>query len=179
MVNDGPVTAEHTAIPPDDPQRRLVVASPDEENELPRVRLGANTDTILLTGADTAGRYTLIEIGVPAGSGPPPHRHDFEETFIVLDGEVEFTFRGQQATGRAGHTVHVPAGAPHAFRNTAGRPARLLCLCSPPGFEDFVLAIGDSLAAGAEPPTQRDEAAEAASIAKTRALAQQYRIELL
>jgi hypothetical protein len=32
---------------------------------------------------------------VPPGGGPPPHRHDFEEMFTILDGEIELTFRGE------------------------------------------------------------------------------------
>jgi len=32
---------------------------------------------------------------VPPGGGPPPHRHDFEEMFTVLDGEVQMTTRTQ------------------------------------------------------------------------------------
>ena len=91
-----------------------------------------DTYTILVSGADTAGRYTLIDMHVPPGGGPPPHRHDFEETFTVLDGEIELTFRGVSAVARAGETVNVPANAPHVFPNVSDRPARLLCPCSPP-----------------------------------------------
>ena len=42
-----------------------------------------DTYTILLTGKDTAGRYCLIDMYVPPGGGPPPHRHDFEESFTI------------------------------------------------------------------------------------------------
>jgi mannose-6-phosphate isomerase-like protein (cupin superfamily) len=38
---------------------------------------------------------------VPPGGGPLPHRHDFEETFVVLAGEIEVTFRGETSTLRA------------------------------------------------------------------------------
>ena len=57
--------------------------------------LVGDTYTILVSGEDTAGKYTLIDMHVPPGGGPPPHRHDFEEMFTVLDGEVRVTFRGQ------------------------------------------------------------------------------------
>ena len=175
-MNDGSAMAP---IRPDDPQRHLVVARPSEDKTLAQVGMGGNTYTILLTGEDTAGHYTLIDMQVPPGGGPPLHRHDFEEMFIVLDGEVELTFRGQHATARAGETANVPAGAPHAFRNAADRPARLLCVCSPPGFEDFILAVGDPLMSRTEPPPELDEAAKAARIATQKALAAQYRIEVL
>jgi uncharacterized cupin superfamily protein len=99
--------------------------------------------------------------------------------FTVLDGEVELTFRGQHSVARAGETVNVPASAPHAFTNASGRPARLLCICSPPGQENFFLAVGDPVATRTGPPPELDEAAKAAFIAKSQALAPQYRTELL
>ncbi len=172
-MNDSP------AIPPDDPQRKLALARPDEDQALTHLGLGGDTYTILLTGDDTAGRYTLIDMHVPPGGGPPPHRHDFEEMFTVLDGEVELTFRGEHLVARAGETVNVPANAPHAFTNASDRPARLLCLCSPPGQEDFFLAVGEPVATRTEPPPPLDEAARTAFIAKSQALAPQYRTELL
>jgi quercetin dioxygenase-like cupin family protein len=178
-MNDSPAASQHPAIPPDDPQRHLVVARPNEDRTLPHLGVVGDTYTILLTGDDTAGRYTLIDMHVPPGGGPPPHRHDFEEMFTVLDGEVELTFRGEHSVARAGETVNVPANAPHAFTNASGRPARLLCICSPPGQENFFLAVGDPVANRTEPPPELDEAAKAAFIARSQALAPQYRTELL
>jgi quercetin dioxygenase-like cupin family protein len=169
----------YPAVPPDDPQRSLAVARPDSDQGLTHLGLVGDTYTILLTGADTAGRYTLIDMHVPPGGGPPPHRHDFEEMFTVLDGEVLLTFRGQQSLARAGETVNVPANAPHAFTNASGAPARLLCMCSPPGQEEFFLEVGQRVGARTEPPAGLDEAAQAAFVAKAQALAPQYRTELL
>jgi mannose-6-phosphate isomerase-like protein (cupin superfamily) len=40
-----------------------------------------------VSGAQTAGRYCLIDMIVPDGSGPPLHRHDFEEMFTLLEGD--------------------------------------------------------------------------------------------
>ena len=33
----------------------------------------------------TAGRYTLIDMHVPPGAGPQPHRHDVEEMFVRVE----------------------------------------------------------------------------------------------
>ncbi len=177
-MTDGPAASQPPAIPPDDPGRHLVAARPDDP-ALPHLGVVGDTYTVLLTGEDTAGRYTLIDMHVPPGGGPPPHRHDFEEMFSVLDGEVELTFRGEHTVARAGETVNVPANAPHAFTNASDRPARLLCICSPPGQENFFLAVGDRVATRTETPPELDEAAEAAFIAKSQALAPHYRTELL
>ena len=178
-MTDSPDTAPPPAIPPDDPRRTLAVARPDRDQALTHLGLVGDTYTILLTGAQTAGRYTLIDMHVPPGGGPPPHRHDFEEMFTVLDGEVELTFRGERMVARAGETVNVPANAPHAFTNASARPARLLCLCSPPGQEQFFLEVGQPVATRTEPPPELDQAAQAAFIAKSQVLAPHYHTELL
>jgi quercetin dioxygenase-like cupin family protein len=170
---------QYPPIPPDDSQRQLAVARPDTDQSLSHLGIVGDTYTILLTGADTAGRYTLIDMHVPPGGGPPPHRHDFEEMFTVLDGEVELTFRGEHLVARSGDTVNVPANAPHAFTNASGQPARLLCMCSPPGQEDFFIAVGQPVASRTERPAELDGAAQAAFIAKAQALTAQYRTELL
>jgi quercetin dioxygenase-like cupin family protein len=120
------------SLPPDDPQRQLTVANIDDP-AAHHLSIAGGSYTILITGEQTAGRYCLIDLLVPPGGGPPPHRHDFEEMFTLLEGEVELTFRGHTTTARTGTTVNIPANAPHSFRNTSHSPAHLLCLCTPPG----------------------------------------------
>ena len=66
-------------IPPDDLSRGLTIARPDEDQGLPHIGLVGDTYTILVAGQDTACKYTLIDMHIPPGGGPPPHRHDFEE----------------------------------------------------------------------------------------------------
>jgi len=70
------------------------------------------------------------------------HRHDFDESFTILEGEVEFTVRGQPYVAATGATVTVPSNAPHAFRNASGRAARMLCVCVPPGLDEFFMGVG-------------------------------------
>jgi len=173
---EDPATAD---LPADDPARHLGLASADEGDGLVHLSIAGDTYTILLAGADTAGRYCLIDMHVPPGGGPPPHRHDFEEMFSLLEGEITFTFRGETVTARAGQTVNVPANAPHAFVNASDRPARMLCLCAPAGQEDFFLAIGDRVASRTAPPPQLTEAERAGRMAKAMALAPRYRTEFV
>lgn len=166
-------------IPPDDPARNLTLARPEEDQALPHLGVVGDTYTILLTGKETAGRYCLIDMHIPPGGGPPPHRHDFEESFTLLEGEIEATFRGEKSVVRAGETLHIPANAPHQFHNVSDLPARLLCLCAPAGQEEFFLAVGIPVADRTTAPPPLDEAAQAAFIAKSQALAPQYKTELL
>jgi quercetin dioxygenase-like cupin family protein len=166
-------------IPADDPGRVLTQASPDIDDSLPHLGVVGDTYTILVSGADTAGRYTLIDMHIPPGGGPPPHRHDFEEMFTILDGEIELTFRGVSSVAKEGETINVPANAPHAFRNVSDRPARLLCLCSPAGQEEFFKELGVPVAHRTEAPPTLDGPATSAFIAKAIELAPKYRTELL
>jgi quercetin dioxygenase-like cupin family protein len=173
-MTDDP-TPPLTTIPPDDPTRRLT----DQDQNLPHLGLVGDTYTILVSGHDTDGKYTLIDMHVPPGGGPPPHRHDFEEMFTVLDGAIEVTFRGETLTARAGETINVPANAPHAFRNLGDSPTRLLCLCAPAGQDEFFTRLGQAVPTRTTPPPPLDDAAQAAFLANARSLAPRYRTELL
>ena len=166
-------------VPPDDLSRKLTVARPDRDQSLPHLGLVGDTYTILVTGEDTAGKYTLIDMYVPPGGGPPPHRHDFEEMFTVLDGEVLVTFRGETLVARAGETINVPANAPHSFTNAAATPSRLLCMCAPSGQEEFFTLVGQPVATRTQAPPPLDAAARTAFIAKSRALTPEYKTVLL
>jgi quercetin dioxygenase-like cupin family protein len=174
-----PKTSEKFApLPPDDLRRTLTLARPND-SELPHIGIVGDTYTILLTGKDTGGRYCLIDMHIPPGGGPPPHRHDFEESFTLLEGELEFIFRGKKSVCRAGETVNIPSNAPHQFQNKADQAARLLCICSPAGQEDFFLAVGVPVASRTMPPPKPDAAAMAAFKEKSEALAPKYRTEIL
>ena len=166
-------------VPPDDLARELTVARPDQDEHLPHLGLVGDTYTILVAGSDTAGKYTLIDMHVPPGGGPPPHRHDFEEMFTVLEGEVEVTFRGETITARQGETINVPANAPHAFTNSTGTPSRLLCMCAPAGQEEFFTLVGQPVATRTQAPAPLGPDEQAAFIAKAQSLAPEYRTELL
>jgi quercetin dioxygenase-like cupin family protein len=172
-------SAATAQLPPDDLSRNLTLARPDTDQSLPHIGLVGDTYTVLLSGRDTAGRYCLIDMHIPPGGGPPPHRHDFEETFTLLEGEIEAVFRGTKSIVRAGETIHIPANAPHQFRNISDRPARLLCTCSPAGQEDFFRQVGVLVATRTTPPPPPDPAAQAAFREKADALASTYRTELL
>jgi len=167
------------ALPPDDLRRSLRIADENEDRKLTHIGVVSDTYTLLVTGEDTAERLCVIDMHVPPGGGPPPHRHDFEETFMVLDGEVQATFRGKKSTVRAGQTLSIPANAPHQFHNASNQPARLICICSPAGLEKFFMETGVLVATRTTPPPKLSEAEQAAFIAKSQALAGKYRTELL
>src|SRR5438552_17639362 len=170
---------EKKLLPPDDLQRISKVVNPDSDSDLPHIGLVGDTYTILLSANDTNGRYCLIDMHVPPGGGPPPHRHDFEETFVIVEGEIEATFRGEKRTVKAGETIHIPANAPHQFHNAFSRPVRMLCVCSPAGQEEFFKEVGTPVATRTTPPPKLDDAQQSAFMKKAMDLAPKYRTELL
>jgi quercetin dioxygenase-like cupin family protein len=167
-----------SAIPPDDLKRNLRLQSP-EQNNAEHLGVVGDTYTILLSGTDTAGQFCLIDMYVPPGGGPPPHRHDFEETFVILEGEIEATFRGEKRLVRAGQTINVPANAPHQFHNSSSDAARMLCICAPAGQEEFFRQVGIPLETRTTPPPKLDAEQQAAFMKKVLELAPRYRTELL
>lgn len=164
------------SLPSDDLDRTLAVANSEKA---PHLAIAGDTYTILLSGRDTAGRFCLIDMYVPPGGGPPPHRHDFEETFTILEGRLEATVRGVKVVVKAGETFNIPANAPHQFRNSSEAPVRMLCICAPAGQDEFFLEIGIPVDGRTSPAPKLSESEAEALKAKVAALAPKYRTEML
>lgn len=105
------------------------------------------------TGETTNGAFGLIEHGsMPPGFASPYHTHHREdEAFYVLEGEVAFVCDGKWLKAGPGTYVFGPREVPHGFRIVGSAPARMLLLCSPAGFEHFVLEQTTDMASTAEP----------------------------
>ena len=172
-------TATAPTIPADDPKRDLILVGPNEDQKLKHVALAGDIYTILLSGDDTAGKFCLIDMQIPPGGGPKPHRHNFEETFSVLEGECVVTFRDRKVTVRSGETANVPANAPHFIHNQSAKPAHVLCTCAPAGQDAFFLAVGIPVPSRDSRLPELDDAAKQAQAAKAKELAPKYVTELL
>ncbi len=116
------------------------------------------------TGDATDGRFCLSEhVMMPPGLTSPYHRHhDEDEAFYVLEGHVRFVCDGQWLDGRPGTWVFGPRGIPHGFKVVGEQPARMLLMCSPAGFEKFMLELCAPLDAVPAPPDMAKLAAAAA-----------------
>lgn len=80
--------------------------------------LGVNV-TVLASNVQTQGYEITLQSG-EEGAGPPPHRHDWDESFYVLRGSVEINVGGEANVCAAGTLVHLPAGTVHGYRFGAG-----------------------------------------------------------
>jgi quercetin dioxygenase-like cupin family protein len=100
--------------------------------------------TFLVTGEESGGAYFAMEALVPAGGGPPSHVHTREdETFYVLEGQVEFLLGEETIVAGPGDFVNIPRGIVHRFLNTGTDTARLVITFTPAGIERWFEAILD------------------------------------
>ena len=134
-----------------------------------------NTLTIVkATSSQTGGAFGLIEQLAPVGAGSPYHVHRAEEeSFYILEGELEFLSEGRRFVKGPGAYVFLPRDIPHGFRVVGDSTARFLVLTTPGGFEGFVTEMGEP-ASGLRLPEP-----SAPDMEKLGALAAKYRIEIL
>jgi mannose-6-phosphate isomerase-like protein (cupin superfamily) len=91
---------------------------------------------VLVRSEQSNGRVGIIESVMPPGAtGPPLHKHDFDEAFFVLEGELTFHLGGELVAVGAGELAFAPGGEPHTFTNRGAAPARFLIVFTPAGFE--------------------------------------------
>jgi mannose-6-phosphate isomerase-like protein (cupin superfamily) len=138
-----------------------------------------DTYTVLLSGEQTAGRFAILDMLIPPGGGPPPHRHNFEECFRVLEGSLEVWVRDLPPVRlEAGDTANIPANAPHAFRNPAQVPARLLCTAAPAGLEEFFAEFGDPVPTRTSPGPSLSDAEREDRLRRAMTAAPRYGMEI-
>ena len=126
------------------------VIGPADRTTLLRGPLGA---ILMLAGDRTAGSLALVEHPLqPRALGSPMHTHRNEDEYsVVLEGQVGAQIGNQTVLAGPGDVLVKPRGVPHAFWNPADRPARLLEIISPAGFEGYFAGLGEILA-GQGPP---------------------------
>jgi mannose-6-phosphate isomerase-like protein (cupin superfamily) len=108
--------------------------------------------TIKLTAAQTRGEMTVLEVLAPAGLSAPLHVHYAEdETFWILEGEVSFEVGEERIVAGPGDCVFGPRDIPHRF-DVGDRPARMIWILTPGGFDEFVLAASEPAEELAPPP---------------------------
>ncbi len=85
-----------------------------------------------IEGADHGATISLILDQSDPGSGPRLHRHAYDETLVVVTGNVDFQAGDERHTAGAGDVVIVPAGVPHKFTSQGPGRSRLVCIHASP-----------------------------------------------
>ncbi len=128
------------------PVRLLAVGDDAEQSELGGVR-----NRFMIYGADTEGRFALVQhLFAPKALAAPMHRHRDEDEFTyVLSGQIGAVIEGREVMAEPGDLLFKPRGQWHTFWNASEEPAVCLELISPAGLEDLFR----SFASLKEPPT--------------------------
>ncbi len=99
---------------------------------------------VLLRSEESDGVLSIIDNTVPANwPGPFLHKHDFDEAFYVLEGELTFQVEDAVVTKRAGELAFAPRGVAHTLANHSDGRARYLLVCTPAGFERYFARMND------------------------------------
>lgn len=117
-----------------------------------------------LTGAQTGGRISLVEVEMPAGADTPLHRQPFDdETLYVLSGELIAHIDGDEQVVGPGGVVFIPRETPHALKAVAD--TKLIIFGIPAGQERYFRALSVPAPGRQLPPPPTGTPHPAAAIA--------------
>jgi quercetin dioxygenase-like cupin family protein len=129
-----------------DPRARHFFRISDDDIQVEKLKIGARLDapkvsasmaTALLAYSGIAVKMlvdqrldaallTMFMVEYQPGGVAHPHDHPFEETYYILDGEVEAVADDKRYTLGPGDLFWTGVGSVHAFYNTSGRTVRWL-----------------------------------------------------
>jgi quercetin dioxygenase-like cupin family protein len=101
--------------------------------------------TMLCEARETGGSWSLFEEEVPLGMGPPAHRHDWDEAYYILDGEVDFEIEGDRVRSSKGDFGYLPRNTVHGFKGASTAAARVLIFASPAHGSEFFKELNDQV----------------------------------
>lgn len=126
-------------------------------NEGQQFAVGSMQVTVKATGAETGGRFALIEVTVPpyfADIWPHLHQQTAEAIYLT-QGMLAVTLGEETMVVRQGSFILVPPKQTHRFWNPAATPATFLVYFTPAGAEEFFGALsGLDLAERVQRPSE-------------------------
>ena len=148
-----PAEGDDAALPPDirDPRTRTLFRLGESDMNLDSLKLGAPVDaptvsasmaTALLAYSGIAVKmlidqrlgavlHQMFMVEYEPGGVAQPHDHPFEETYYVLEGEIQASADDQQFTLAPGDLLWTGVGCIHSFHNRSQRRVRFLETQSP------------------------------------------------
>ncbi len=108
--------------------------------------------SILISGKDTNGAFSLIHGYEIRGLEPPPHVHTKEdESFYILDGEINYTVDNELFKAKRGDWIFLPRNVQHSFQVQSDQ-AEVIIHLSPGGFEEYFREMSEPAKALIIPP---------------------------
>ncbi len=125
--NEPPVAASSFQTLED---RSVLIRNLSEAQSTPVEVSGADrcSMAVMVGKEDGAPNFAIRQIVVEPAGCTPRHSHDYEHEVVVLEGNGEVFFEGQERPIKPGDVVYVPAGQEHQFRATGKTPMRFLCV---------------------------------------------------
>jgi quercetin dioxygenase-like cupin family protein len=77
-------------------------------------------------GGNYGSSISCFVVKSATGEGADKHRHPYEETFVLLEGDIEAIVDGKMQMIQAGNIVVVPANTWHEFKNRSEHPALMV-----------------------------------------------------
>jgi quercetin dioxygenase-like cupin family protein len=87
-----------------------------------------------VVGADHGATTSLILDRSQPGQGPRLHRHPYDETWVVQEGNLTFTAGEDHYRAGPGDVIIVPPDVPHKFVNDGPGQSSLVCIHASPTF---------------------------------------------
>src|SRR6266498_5086802 len=107
--------------------------------------LGSIGVRFMIDGAEADERFSLVEHPMsPRALAAPLHRHNNEDEYsYVIEGKVGALLGDEVVVGQPGDLIYKPRNQWHTFWNAGDKPARILEIISPAGFEGFFNELVD------------------------------------
>jgi quercetin dioxygenase-like cupin family protein len=161
----------------------IKLVRPDEGKTF---QVGGDFITFKTLNQDIPGELSFIEITAAPQSGPALHKHP-PEVFYILDGEFEFYGSRPEDTikAKSGDLIHIPSGAPHAYKNVGTTPGKYLIVTSTVGnpeqlwFQKFEYEISQELGTPVADKPSKTSTSKPLNLEKMKSTAQKYGIDFL
>jgi quercetin dioxygenase-like cupin family protein len=107
--------------------------------------LGSIGARFRIDGSEATNRFSLVEHPMSAHAlAAPLHKHAREDEYsYILEGSIGALLGENVIIGKPGDLIFKPRNQWHTFWNTGDRPARILEIISPAGFEKFFQELID------------------------------------
>lgn len=107
--------------------------------------LGSIGVRFMINGAEASDRFSLVEHPMSAHAlAAPMHRHAREDEYsYVVEGSIGALLGDTVVIGKPGDLIFKPRNQWHTFWNAGDKPARILEIISPAGFENFFSELVD------------------------------------
>jgi quercetin dioxygenase-like cupin family protein len=84
--------------------------------------------TLRFEGRDYGGPVSMFLVDAEPGRGSGLHIHPYAETWIVRQGEAEFTVGSETTKASAGDIIVAAANVPHRYLNVGAARLEMVCI---------------------------------------------------